>query len=78
MTIGEKIQNLRTNINLSQEQLAEKLEVSRQSVSKWEMDIALPQLDKILTLCELFGISADTLLKKEISIKSKIQSEGLK
>ncbi|MBE6740627.1 MAG: phosphoglucosamine mutase [Ruminococcaceae bacterium] len=78
MTIGEKIQNLRTNINLSQEQLAEKLEVSRQSVSKWEMDITLPQLDKILMLCELFGISVDTLLKKEISIKSKIQSEGLK
>ncbi len=68
MTIGEKISKLRQNLNISQEQLAEKISVSRQSVSKWEMDQALPQIDKVLLLCELFGVSADTLLSEKISI----------
>ncbi len=78
MTLGEKISNLRTTINLSQEQLAEKLEVSRQSVSKWEMDVAVPQLDKILQLCEIFSISADNLLRNEISVKPKDDGNALK
>ncbi len=64
MTIGEKIIKLRTAANISQEQLAEKVSVSRQSVSKWEMNQALPQIDKILQLCELFGISTDELLQE--------------
>ena len=62
MKIGEKITHLRVEAGLSQEQLAEKIEVSRQSVSKWEMDQALPQIDKVLLLCEIFGISTDELL----------------
>lgn len=68
MTIGEKITHLRTAAGISQEQLAEKIDVSRQSVSKWEMDQSVPQLDKILALCEIFNISADNLLKNEITI----------
>ena len=63
MTIGEKIIHLRTSANISQEQLAEKLSVSRQSVSKWEMDQALPQIDKILQICELFDVTTDQLLR---------------
>ena len=47
MTIGEKITHLRMAKNISQEQLAEEISVSRQSVSKWEMDQALPQIDKV-------------------------------
>ena len=68
MKIGEKIANLRTMAGMSQECLAEKLEVSRQSISKWEMNQALPQIDKIQKMSELFNISADELLseKKEI------------
>ncbi len=62
MTIGEKITLLRSRENLSQELLAEKLSVSRQSVSKWEMDQAQPQLDKVVQLCQLFQISTDELL----------------
>lgn len=62
MKIGEKIAKFRVLAGMSQEQLAESLEVSRQSVSKWEMDQALPQLDKVLQLCEIFQISADQLL----------------
>lgn len=68
MTIGEKICKLRTAANISQEQLAEKVSVSRQSVSKWEMDQALPQIDKVLLLCELFDVSADELIQDKISI----------
>lgn len=71
MTIGQKIANLRTLDGISQEQLAERLSVSRQSVSKWEMDQALPQIDKILLICELFGISADELLKSELAVKQE-------
>ncbi len=70
MTIGEKILQLRTAAQISQEQLAEKVSVSRQSVSKWEMDQALPQIDKVLQLCELFGISADEFLRNENKIPS--------
>ena len=68
MTIGEKISKLRIESNLSQEQLAEKMDVSRQSVSKWEMNQSLPQIDKVLMLCELFNISADDLLKEDVSL----------
>ncbi len=65
MTIGEKIYNLRNANNISQEQLAEKLSVSRQSVSKWEVNQALPQIDKIMIICKLFGVTADELLSED-------------
>lgn len=68
MTIGEKILQLRTAAGISQEQLAEKISVSRQSVSKWEMDQALPQIDKVLLLCDLFDVSTDELLHDKISL----------
>ena len=70
MTIGEKITKLRTDAGISQEQLAEKLAVSRQSVSKWEMNLAVPQIDKVLLICDLFGISADEFLRDKIELKS--------
>lgn len=66
MTIGEKITQLRTAADISQEQLAEKMEVSRQSISKWEMNQALPQIDKVLQLCQLFKVTADELLHDKI------------
>ena len=50
MTLGEKITHLRNTAGLSQEALADKLGVSRQSVSKWEMDQALPQIDKVMII----------------------------
>lgn len=70
MTIGEKIARLRIGADISQEQLAEKISVSRQSISKWEMDQALPQIDKILQICELFRISTDELLKDKLPLPS--------
>lgn len=78
MTIGEKITKLRMAANISQEQLAEKISVSRQSVSKWEMDQALPQIDKVLQLCELFDVSTDELLHDKISISRKAPGAALK
>ena len=54
MTLGNKISALRSAAQISQEDLAEKLGVSRQSVSKWEMDQAIPQIDKVLLLRTLF------------------------
>ncbi len=69
MTIGEKIAQLRMAAGISQEQLAERVSVSRQSVSKWEMDQALPQIDKVIQLCELFEISTDELLHDKIEIR---------
>ena len=71
MKIGEKIANLRIQAKMSQEQLAEILDVSRQSVSKWEMDQALPQIDKVLQLCEIFNVSTDRLLYDKIEIHQK-------
>ena len=69
LTIGEKIASLRQKAGFSQELLAEKMEVSRQSVSKWEMNQALPQIDKVLLLCELFDVSADELLRDTVELK---------
>ena len=65
MTLGQKIQQQRKNAGLSQMQLAEALDVSRQSVSKWEADAATPDTDKIRALSLLFGVSADYLLFEE-------------
>ncbi len=79
MTIGEKIAKLRIAADISQEQLAEKISVSRQSVSKWEMDQALPQIDKVLQICELFDITTDELLHDKISIdRIEPESDGNK
>lgn len=64
MTLGEKIYRLRTEQGLSQEAFGEKLGVSRQSVSKWETDQSVPELDKIVAISDYFGISTDQLLKE--------------
>lgn len=68
MTIGQKIAILRTAMQISQEQLAERLEVSRQSVSKWESDQSVPEVGKILQLSSLFNVTTDDLLRDEIPL----------
>jgi transcriptional regulator with XRE-family HTH domain len=76
MNISEKILNLRKANNLTQEELADKLNISRQSVSKWESEQAVPDVDKLLALSEIFKVSTDYLLKPseidELSIKTEI------
>lgn len=64
MTLGEKICTLRTGKGLSQEDLAQRLEVSRQSVSKWETGQSVPDLEKIIRLADLFGVSVDELVRE--------------
>lgn len=65
MTLGERIAQARTGAGLSQSELAERLEVSRQSVSKWETDASVPELDKLTRLCDLFGLTMDQLVRGE-------------
>lgn len=65
MTLAEKILELRTAHDLSQGDLAERLEVSRQSVSKWETGQSVPDLDKIIKLADLFGVSVDELVRED-------------
>ena len=62
MTLGEKLQMLRRSRGLSQEQLAEALEVSRQAVSKWENDDSAPDLDRLRAICTYFGVTTDYLI----------------
>lgn len=73
MTIGERLLKLRKEKNLSQEELANILDVSRQTVSKWESDQSTPDFDKIIPLCNYFGITADELLtgKENINVTKK-------
>ncbi len=68
MTIGEKITVLRNAAGMSQDALADNLSVSRQSVSKWEMDQAQPQIDKVMQICKLFSVSADALLDDDKTV----------
>jgi phosphoglucosamine mutase len=68
MTIAEKITHLRISNNISQEKLASLLDVSRQSISKWESGESMPQIDKILELCDLFKVTTDELLHDNIVI----------
>lgn len=64
MTLAEKILFLRTQRGMSQDDLAEKMEVSRQSVSKWETAQSTPDLDKIIRLADLFDVSVDELVRE--------------
>ena len=78
MNLGEKIYELRKQQNLSQEELGDKLNVSRQTISKWERNESTPDLDKIVPLCDLFNLSVDELLqvKKIEKSKSEMQSSS--
>lgn len=61
--IGERLAELRINHNMTQEEFAEQLDVSRQAVSKWELDKTLPDVNKLLKISELYQVSVDYLLK---------------
>lgn len=72
MTLGEKIQQIRKARALSQEQLAEQLNVSRQAVSKWELGESVPDIDKIIQLSKVFQVSTDYLLHDKIDSDADI------
>lgn len=66
MNFSENLKKIRKEKNLSQEQIAEQLGVSRQSVSKWESNQAYPEMDKMLQLCQMFNLNIDDLLNQDI------------
>lgn len=76
MDFAEKLLTLRKANNLTQEQLTEKLDVSRQSVSKWESGQSIPELDKIVALSAIFNVTTDCILKSseidDLSMKTEI------
>ena len=75
MSFGKNLQYLRQlSKNMTQEALAEKLNVSRQTVSKWEMDAANPEMDKALAICEIFNCSLDDLFREEMDKRSDAYS----
>ena len=73
MTTGEKIAALRRENSMSQEALGEKLGLSRQAVSKWEADQAVPTMDNLMELSKLFGVSVDTLLRPDAELTSRTE-----
>lgn len=70
MGIGSRIQRFRISNGLTQEQLAEKLGVSRQSVSKWEMEQSLPEIDKVVLMSKLFSIGTNEILMDDDELKN--------
>lgn len=71
MTLGERIQNLRKMKGISQDDLADKMGVSRQAVSKWENQQSIPDLDKVILMSDYFGVTTDHLLKGEETSKQE-------
>lgn len=75
MSFGENLQFLRKIYNgMTQEELAEKIGVSRQTVSKWELDNMYPEIDKVINLCKLFSCSMDQLIREDINTNNKSYS----
>lgn len=66
MTTGQKLSALRKEKGITQEQMADLLKVSRQSVSRWEMDVAFPETEKLIKLSRLLGCSIDFLLNNDV------------
>ena len=74
MTIADKIKKLRKDNNMTQEDLAEKMNVSRQTISKWETNAVIPDANNIVSICKLFNITTDELLDYKVeSIQKKKQ-----
>lgn len=69
MTLGERIQSLRKMQGISQDELADRIGVSRQAVSKWENEQSIPDLDKVIILSDYFGVTTDYILKGEETSK---------
>lgn len=76
VSLGEKIREQRKQAGLSQEQLAEKLNVSRQEITKWETDKGIPDVANLIAISDEFGLSLDELIKGDISVKKKIIADS--
>ncbi len=76
MSLGEKIKAMRQQASLSQEQLAEKLNVSRQAITKWETGKGIPDIANLIAISDEFDLSLDELIKDDIAVKKKIISDS--
>lgn len=75
MNFGKNLQILRKMANMTQEELAEKMNVSRQTISKWELGSILPEVEKLVDLCEMFNCSVDQLLKDNMDYSNEVYSD---
>lgn len=75
MSLGKNIQYLRKQKRITQDQLAEKMSVSRQTVSKWESAEIIPELNKLIAISELFSCTLDTLVREDLTDCNEIYSE---
>ena len=78
MTIGERIKAYRKEKGLSQEQLAEALNVSRQAITKWESGKGLPDIENLIVLSRTFGVSLDEMVGEEASFQEKVSDRKRK
>lgn len=76
MSLGTKIREERKKAGLSQEQLAEKLNVSRQAITKWETDRGIPDICNLISISDEFGLSLDELIKEDSNVKQKIVADS--
>lgn len=77
MSLGEKLQKLRKARNLSQEELAAELSVTRQTVSKWELDQSTPELSLLAQISDIFGVTTDYLIKETTSDAAAPKKESI-
>lgn len=75
MNFGKNLQILRKMTNMTQEELAEKLNISRQTISKWELGSILPEAEKLIELCEIFNCSVDQLLRENMDFSNEAYSD---
>lgn len=75
MNFGKNLQILRKMRNMTQEELAEEMSISRQTVSKWELGAILPELEKLVALCEMFNCSVDELLRGNMDFSNEAYSD---
>lgn len=72
MSIGKRITKLRNALKMTQDELAEKLDVSRQSIFKWEKDLVIPEMDNIIRLSKVFNVSLEYLVNGKKEFKNKV------
>lgn len=76
MSIGTIIREQRKKAGLSQEQLAERINVSRQAITKWETEKGIPDVTNLIALSDEFGVSLDELIKGDVTVKNKIIADS--
>ena len=76
MTLGEKLRNARKQEGLTQEQLSEKLGISRSAVAKWETGNGIPDISNLIALSDEFGLSLDELIKENTAVKKKLIADS--